>query len=98
MEVVHGDKQPTPDRSWLPQMGRVRSEAGGFRRGEGSTLRTAFWHVTGPFIGHRHVPRAGTLAIQMEIGYNTIMAVLQLIVVATLVSVLYVYLRQSNQD
>jgi len=26
------------------------------------------------------------------------MAVIQLIVVATLVSVLYVYLRQSNQD
>jgi len=39
-----------------------------------------------------------TLAIQVEIGYNTVMAVLQLIVVATLVSVLYVYLRQSNQD
>ena len=39
-----------------------------------------------------------TLAIQTEIGYNIPMVVLQLIVVATLVSVLYVYLRQSNQD
>jgi uncharacterized membrane protein YhaH (DUF805 family) len=76
--------------------GRTRSNAGGFRRGKGSTRRTAFWHVAAPFIGHRNVPRAGTLAIQMEIGYNTTMVVLQFIVVATLVSVLYVYLRQSN--
>jgi len=37
-----------------------------------------------------------TLAIQTKIGYNTTMVVLQLIVVATLVSVLYVYLRQSS--
>jgi hypothetical protein len=38
------------------------------------------------------------LAIQIEIGYNTTMVALQLIVVAILVSVLYVYLRASNQD
>ncbi len=36
------------------------------------------------------------LAIQTGIGYNTIMAMLQLIIVAALVSVLYVYLRLSN--
>jgi len=74
------------------------STASGFRRGTGSTLKTACWHVTDPFIGHRHAPRAGTLAIQTGIGYNTSMVALQFIVVATLVSVLYVYLRQSNQD
>jgi len=78
--------------------GRTCSNAGGFRRGPGSTLRTACRHVAAPFIGHRHVPHGETLAIQTEIGYNTTMVVLQLIVVATLVSVLYVYLRQSNQD
>ena len=49
-------------------------------------------------MGHWPVPRAGTLAIQTEIGYNTKMVTLQMIVVVTLVSVLYVYLRQSNQD
>jgi hypothetical protein len=38
------------------------------------------------------------LAIQIEIRYNTIMVVLQVIVVVALVSVLYLYLRQSNQD
>jgi len=38
------------------------------------------------------------LAIQTEIGYNTIMVVIQSIVVVALVSVLYLYLRQSNQD
>jgi hypothetical protein len=39
--------------------------------------------------------RAG-LAIQTEIGYNTTMLSLQMIVVAVLVSALYLYLRQSN--
>lgn len=39
-----------------------------------------------------------TLAIQTRIGYNTIMIVIQSIVVVALVSVLYLYLRQSNQD
>jgi hypothetical protein len=49
-------------------------------------------------IGQWHIPRAGTLAIQIEICYNTAMVLLQSIVVVTLVSVLYLYLRQSNQD
>ncbi len=49
-------------------------------------------------MGHWHRLCPERLAIQTEIGYNNSMAVLQLIVVATLVSVLYVYLRQSNQD
>ena len=51
-----------------------------------------------PFYQTPARPRAGTLAIQTEIGYNTGMIALQFIVVATLVSVLYVYLRQSNSD
>jgi len=38
------------------------------------------------------------LAIQTELGYNMTMLSLQMIVVATLVSALYLYLRQSNQD
>jgi hypothetical protein len=78
--------------------GSTRSNAGGFRRGRGSTLRTASWHAAVPFIGHRHIPHAGTLAMQTEIGYNTNMIVLRFIVVAAIISVLYVYLRQSNQD
>ena len=78
--------------------GRTCSSACGFRRGQGSTLKTVFWQVAAPFIGHGAVPRAGPLAIQIEIGYTTVMIVLQSIVVITLVSVLYVYLRQSNQD
>jgi len=36
--------------------------------------------------------------MQTEIGYNTNMIVLRFIVVAAIISVLYVYLRQSNQD
>jgi hypothetical protein len=51
-----------------------------------------------PFYRTPARPRAGTLAIQIEIGYNTTMVALQFIVVAALISVLYVYLRQSNQD
>ncbi len=78
--------------------GSTRSNAGGFRRGHSSTLIAVFWYAAAPFIGHRHVPRAGTFAIQMEIGYNTSMVVLRFIVVAAIISVLYVYLRQSNQD
>jgi hypothetical protein len=38
------------------------------------------------------------LAIKTEIGYNYCMVVIQLIVVVTMVSVLYLYLRQSNLD
>ena len=54
--------------------------------------------MAAPFMGHRYLRRAGALAIQTGIGYNTLMVVLQLIVVIALVSVLYVCLRQSNQD
>lgn len=62
------------------------------------TRRAASWPAVALFMGHWHRLCPERLAIQTEIGYNNSMAVLQLIVVATLVSVLYVYLRQSNQD
>jgi hypothetical protein len=71
---------------------------GRFYPGKGWTLGTAFRHTATPFIGHRRVAHVGTLAIQTEIGYNVTMVMLQSIVVVTLVSVLYLYLRQSNQD
>ncbi len=75
---------------------RERPNAHGFRRVMGARPRTACGHVAAVFIGRRRASRAGTLAIQTGIGYNTSMVALQFIVVATLVSVLYVYLRQSN--
>jgi hypothetical protein len=71
---------------------------GRFRRGKGSTLETAFQHAVTSLIGHRQLSHAETLAIQTGIGYNVTMVILQSIVVVALVSVLYVYLRQSNQD
>jgi hypothetical protein len=49
-------------------------------------------------MGRVHPSGTERLAIQTGIGYNTAMILLQLIVVAALVSVLYLYLRQSNQD
>jgi hypothetical protein len=69
-----------------------------FCPGKGWTLGTAFRHAATPFIGHRQVVHVGTLAIQTGIGYNVTMVMLQSIVVVALVSVLYLYLRQSNQD
>ncbi len=75
---------------------RERPNASGFRRVMGARPRSVCGHVAAVFIGRRCDLRAGTLAIQTEIGYNTTMVALQFIVVATLVSVLYVYLRQSN--
>jgi hypothetical protein len=65
----------------MPASNRRVSNASGFRRGTGSTLKTVFRHATAPVIGHRHAPCAETLAIQTEIGYNTNMVALQFIVV-----------------
>jgi hypothetical protein len=61
-------------------------------------LRAAPWYMTAVFMGPSHGSCTERLAIQTEIGYNAPMILLQSIVVATLVSVLYLYLRQSNQD
>jgi hypothetical protein len=76
----------------------THSHTDGFCRRRNSTLGTAFRRTAASFIGQWHIPRAGTLAIKIEICYNTAMVLLQSIVVVTLVSVLYLYLRQSNQD
>jgi hypothetical protein len=54
--------------------------------------------ATTVFMRQWRCPCTKRLAIQTEIGYNTVMVVIQLIVVVTLVSVLYLYLRQSKQD
>ena len=42
--------------------------------------------------------RGAGLAIKTDMGYNMKMVLLQSVVVFTLVSVLYLYLRQSGQD
>jgi hypothetical protein len=68
------------------------------RQGGDRTLGAASWHMVVVLIGQQHALHAEQLAIQTEIGYNAMMILLQSIVVVTLVSVLYLYLRQSNQD
>lgn len=64
----------------------------------GHSPQSRFLARSGSFYGTLCDLGTEVLAIQTEINYNRSMVALQLIVVATLVSVLYVYLRQSNQD
>ncbi|MCU0918132.1 MAG: hypothetical protein MUC88_26750 [Planctomycetes bacterium] len=49
-------------------------------------------------MGPSRVKGTEGLEIQAGVSYNEVMLLVQSIVVATLVSVLYLYLRQSNQD